>query len=61
MDADGTPHLVVSVVAPNSSVKRIAFGSVGSTDMATTEHCFEIVMQHCREVADLYQHCGWEV
>jgi len=61
MDSYGSPHLVVSVVAPNSSVKRIAFGSVGSTDTVTTEHCFEIVMQHCREVAALYQHCGWEV
>ena len=61
MDADGSPHLVVSVVAPSSSVKRIAFGSVGSTDMQTTEHCFDIVMKHCREVAALYQHCGWEV
>ena len=47
MDAAGSPHLVISVVAPNSSVKRIAFGAVGSTDMETTEHCFAIVMDHC--------------
>ena len=59
MDGNGSPHLVLSVVAPDSSAKRLAFGVVESTDLPTTELCFRIVMEHCRLVAALYQHFGW--
>ena len=59
MDGNGSPHLVLSVVGPDCSVKRLAFGVVGSTDLPTTKLCFRIVMEHYRLVAALYQHFGW--
>jgi len=56
MDAQGHPYIVISVMAPNASAKRLVFGMVKSTNARTSAHCIHSVMAFCRNVAALYQH-----
>ena len=55
MDAQGFPHIAVNVIAPDASVKRVAFGVVGGEGAELTAYITRQILTHGQEMLMFYQ------
>ena len=61
MDAQGFPHIAVNVIAPDASVKRVAFGVVGGESAELTAYITRQILTHGQEMLMFYQAKAWRI
>jgi hypothetical protein len=61
MDAQGFPHIAVNVIAPDASVKRVAFGVVGGEGADLTAYITRQILKHGQEMLMFYQAKAWRI
>ena len=61
MDAQGFPHIAVNVIAPDASVKRVAFGVVGGESAELTTYITRQLLTHGQEMLMFYQANAWRI
>ena len=53
------PHLTFLINSPTGGVKDFVFGPVGNEGGPACDYAFAIIIKHARDIAHLYQVCGW--
>lgn len=61
MDAQGFRHIAVNVIAPDASVKRVAFGVVGGESAELTAYSTRQLLTHSQELLMFYQANAWRI